>query len=806
MRLLLPAALCSAVLIAGPALAKDSPVRELRAFPPSIRLDDARDFQGFVIQAVMEDGSTRDVTSEIKSEIGSQARLDGPALRPVSDGTTNLKVTWQGKSLIVPVEVLKAATTPEISFRMHVVPVLTKAGCNSGRCHGAARGKDGFRLSLFGYDPEGDFFRLTEELPGRRINLARPESSLLVRKSLGEVAHTGGELFGRDSDSYRTLLEWISAGTPRDGDKVPEPVGLEILPPGGVMVGEGTTQQLTVRAKYSDGTDRDVTHLAIYLSNNDNSAKVSDAGLITAGKRGESFVMARFGTFTVGTPLIILPAGLEHQFPEVPENNKFDTLVNNRLRALKITPSELCSDEAFLRRVYIDLVGILPTRAEFETFVADRDPQKRSKLIDQLLDREEFSDLWTMKLGEQVRLRTANQVSFKALHSYHAWLKERLRKNTPLNEIVRELLSATGSTFETPPTNFYQIESNKQKLAENVAQTFLGMRIQCAQCHNHPFDQWTMNDYYGFLAFFGQIGFKQSTDPREFIIYNTGLGDTRHLVDGRVMRPKYLGGDVPDVEGHDYREVLAKWLASNDNKFFARHFANLIWAHHFGRGVVDPVDDVRVSNPPSNPELLDELARKFAESGYNLRAMVREICNSRTYQLSTLPNETNRADERNFSRQQVRRIRAEVLLDGISQVTETNNRFPRLPTGARSVQIVDGAVSNYFLDTFGRAKRETVCSCEVNVEPNLSQAFHLLNGENTNGKIATGGLIGKLQDQGWDVSKILDELYIRCLSRVPTDSERSRLVAAVEQAPDKNEVLQDLFWALLNSKEFMFNH
>ena len=806
MRIQFPAALISAALFTGPALAVDSAVRDLRAFPSAIRLDDARDHQGFVVQAVMADGSTRDVTGEVTAEVGAVAKLDGPTLRPVADGSTELKLSWQGKTVSLPVEVLKATTTPQISFKLHVIPVLTKAGCNSGRCHGAARGKDGFRLSLFGYDPDGDFLRLTEELPGRRINLSRPEHSLLLRKALGEVAHTGGELFNRESESYRTLLEWISAGTPKDADKVPEPVALEILPPDGLMVGEGTTQQLTVRAKYSDGTDRDVTHLAIYLSNNDNSAKVSDTGLLTAGKRGESFVMARFGTFTVGAPLIVLPTGLEHKFPDVPEFNRIDTLVNNRLRALRITPSELCSDEAFLRRVSIDLAGLLPTRAEYERFVADRDPQKRSRLIDELLARDEFSDLWTMKLGEQVRLRTANQVSFKALHSYHAWLKERLKKNAPLNEIVRELLSATGSTFETPPTNFYQIESNKQKLAENVAQTFLGMRIQCAQCHNHPFDQWTMNDYYGFLAFFGQIGFKQSTDPREFIIYNTGLGETRHLVDGRVMQPKFLGGAVPDVEGHDYREVLAKWLASPDNKFFARNFANVIWSHHFGRGIVDPVDDVRVSNPPSNPELLDELARRFTESGYDLRALVREICNSRTYQLSTLPNDTNRADEHNFSRQQVRRIRAEVLLDGISQVTETNNRFPRLPVGARSVQIVDGAVSNYFLDTFGRAKRETVCACEVNVEPNLSQAFHLLNGENTNGKIATGNVTGKLLEQGWDSSRILDELYIRCLSRVPTESERTRLVVAVEQAPDRNEALQDLFWALLNSKEFMFNH
>jgi hypothetical protein len=453
------------------------------------------------------------------------------------------------------------------------------------------------------------------------------------------------------------------------------------------------------------------------------------------------------------------------------------------------------------------LAGRLPHRGEYEEFLADTAPDKRSKLIDKLLASEDFVDLWTMKWGELLKIRSSNQVSYKALYKYHHWLRDRIAADAGFDEIVRDLLSAQGGTFDNPPTNYYQIEPNTLLLAENVAQVFLGIRIQCAQCHNHPFDRWTMDDYYGFAAFFSQVDFKQSPDPREFIVYNRGNGEVRHPVDQREVAPKFLAGDVPEIkEGEDRRAVLASWLTSSENAMFGRNLANIIWAHHFGRGIVEPVDDVRVSNPPAQPELLAGLAQLVARHDYKLRGVIRDICHSRTYQLAVVPNETNSDDESHFSRALIRRMRAEVLLDNLSQVTETKDRLPRLPAGSRSVEIVDGASSNYFLSTFGRASRQTVCSCEVNVEPNLSQAFHLLNGENTTGKIETGGLIRRRLDEGWSVDAIVEDLFIRCYTRQPTENERDRLVQRVEAATDKAQELEDLLWAILNSKEFVFNH
>jgi hypothetical protein len=372
--------------------------------------------------------------------------------------------------------------------------------------------------------------------------------------------------------------------------------------------------------------------------------------------------------------------------------------------------------------------------------------------------------------------------------------------------MVRELLGSNGGSFANPPTNFYQIERDTLKTSENVAQVFMGMRIQCAQCHNHPFDRWTMDDYYGFAAFFSQIGRKRAEDARETIVFNSGGGEVNHPVGNRRMAPKFLGGDTPDVQGKDRRVVMANWLASKENPYFARNLVNVVWAHFFGRGIIDEVDDVRVSNPPVNEPLIDTLATNFTNYNYDFKKLVKDICMSRTYQLSTQKNETNEADDTNFSHASLRRMRAEFLLDAISQVTDTSDKFRGLPVGARAVQISDGNTSTYFLTTFGRATRETVCSCEVKMEPNLSQALHLLNGDTVNSKISQGNLIKRRLDEGKLPQDILEELYIRCLSRRPTEAERTSLNAVLLQDPNQQQVLEDVFWALLNSREFLFNH
>ncbi|MFP6887436.1 MAG: DUF1553 domain-containing protein, partial [Opitutales bacterium] len=416
---------------------------------------------------------------------------------------------------------------------------------------------------------------------------------------------------------------------------------------------------------------------------------------------------------------------------------------------------------------------------------------------------------WVMKFAELLQIRTNdnNGVSYKATLLYFNWLKDRIANNVSMDKIVRELLSATGGTFVNPATNFYQIERQTLKMSENVAQIFMGMRIQCAQCHNHPFDRWTQDDYYSFASFFTQIGRKRAADPRESIIYNRRSGETNHPVHKKPMPPKFLGGDVPAIKsGQDRRAILSEWIASPENPFFARNLANLVWAHFFGQGIIEPVDDVRVTNPASNPELLAELAKRFTEYNYDFKKLVRDVCNSRIYQLSSQPNETNADDIRNFARSHLRRMRAEILLDAISQVTNTKNKFQGLPLGARAVQIADGRVSNYFLTTFGRATRETVCSCEVKMEPNLSQALHLLNGEVANRRITQGNLVKKMIDEGKPPENILDALYVRCLSRKPREPERANLLAAVNGDENKQAALEDAFWALLNSKEFIFNH
>jgi hypothetical protein len=783
----------------------------IRFFPEEINLTTARDRQSIVVQATYADGITRDVTNEAAITVANPALLkrDSATFYPLADGATTLAVTFGGQSVAVPVKVAQAKVQPPLSFRLDVMPIFMRAGCNTGSCHGAARGKDGFRISLFGFDPAGDHYRLTREMVGRRINLAVPSDSTLLEKTSGAVPHTGGKRFEASSELYQTLHHWIEVGAPNDDvSKLPKLVGADLYPRAAVLDGKGSTQRMTLRARYSDGSDRDVTRLAVFLSNNDGSAAVNPDGLVTGGERGEAFVMARFGTYTVGSQFIVLPKGLKFQYPQEPEASYIDKLVGDKLRKLRIAPSGICDDEVFLRRAYLDVVGVTPTVEEYSRFLNSTDPARRSKLIDELLERKEFSEIWVNQWAELLQIRSTNSVSYKSMFLYYNWLVERLSKNMPMDQMVQELLSASGGTFKNPATNFYQMTTETLPLTENVAQVFMGMRIQCAQCHNHPFDRWTQDDYYSFAAFFAQIGRKGAEDYRETIVFNSGGGEVAHPVGGRAMAPKFLGGEVPDVAGKDRRLVLAKWLASPQNPWFASSFANRAWAHFMGPGIVESVDDFRVSNPASNPELLEALGKHFTDTKYDLKALVRDICNSRTYQRVTERNESNAGDERNFSHAQIRRIKAENLLDTISQVTETKDKFQGLPTGARAVQIADGQSTTYFLTTFGRATRETACSCEVKMEPTLSQALHLLNGDTVNAKIKQGGVIPRLMKTKKLPEERLIDLYIRCLTRKPSKEEIDKLLPTLAQAQGANQAqaLDDLFWALLNSREFLFNH
>lgn len=795
-----------------PAGAATPALTELKVFPADVNLKNRQDHQGIVVQAIYADGITRDVTAEARYVLHdpSLVKFAQFVLTPVADGATELKITFQDRTLAVPVKVENASGEKPISFGQDVMPVLARAGCSTGACHGSSRGKDGFRLSLFGYDPEGDHFRLTRETIGRRINLALPEESLLLEKATNRVPHTGGERFTPESEFYHTLLEWLKAGAPKDRADVAKVVRVEINPRQAVLAGTGETQRLNVRAFYSDGSDRDVTALTVFMSSNDGAVKVSENGCATAGLRGEACITARFETYVVGVQVLSIPKNLNFTWPAVPENNYVDTLVNAKLRKLRIAPSELCDDATFLRRVFLDVTGTLPTSAEVRQFLADAAPAKRERVVDSLINRKDFVDLWVMKWAELLQVRSADQqlqMSAKSALQYFDWLDDQISRQVPADVMVKALLTATGPSFESPEANFFKIERDTLKLSENVAQAFMGVRVQCAQCHNHPFDRWTMNDYYGFAGFFAQVGRKAGEDPRETIVFNSGNGGVKHPVGGKDLPPKFLGGAQPELpKGADRRAVLAEWLVSPENPYFARNLANLIWAQFFGKGIIDPVDDVRVSNPASNPELLEQLAARLADYRYDFKKLIRDICLSRTYQLSSAPNDTNASDDRNFAHGGIRRIRAEFLLDALSTVTGSSEKLRGLPAGARAVAIADGRTSTYFLTTFGRATRETPCSCEVKMEPNLSQALHLLNGDTVNAKISSGGLVKKLLQEGRASPEIIEELYLRTLSRPPTPTEKTRLEAFFTAEKVPAVVLNDLFWSLLNAKEFVFNH
>ena len=793
----------------------DPDLESIAVYPGSVSLETKRDFHRLIVLATDKNSVTRDVTASVilTLENPAIAKLEKTTLFPVADGSTNVKVTFRGKELTIPVVVKGALEDREISFQQDVVPVLTASGCNTGSCHGSARGQDGFMISLFGYDPKGDHYRLTRELAGRRLNLAIPEDSLLLTKAVGAVPHTGGKLFDTDHPFYKTLLEWIQDGANYDPDGVALPVKIEIEPKQILLEGAGRKVPLTVKATYSDGTDRDVTTLSHFTTSNDSSVGIdASSGLTTSKSRGEAFLMGRFHTFTEGTQAIVIPDDLDYTKPELPEYNYIDKYVHQKLHKLRIIPSEVCSDEVFARRVYIDVIGLLPTEHELTEFLADPNPKKRELLVDKLLEKKDFTELWVMKWAELLQIRTtggnSNDVTYKSALLWYEWLRGEIAANRPLNEIVYDLLSSTGGSYDSPATNFFKAETDIKKLTENVAQIFMGTRIQCAQCHNHPFDRWTMDDYYGFASFFTQVKRKPGEDPTEQIIFDGG-GDIQHPVTKQNASPVFLGGGPADTEDVTRREAVAAWLTKPGNPWFARNTSNIMWSHFFGIGIVDPVDDVRISNPATNPELLEALGNKFTEYNFDMKKLVRDICNSRTYQLSTRTNATNESDLTNFSHGQIRRMRAEVLLDTLAQVTETPNKFRGLPIGSRAVNIADGNTSTYFLTTFGRATRKTVCSCEVKMEPNLSQALHLLNGDAVSNRINQGGVVRKMIEEKKEPGEIVKTLYLRTLAREPNDAEMTKLNATIAGAKDQNEtrmVLEDIFWALLNSKEYLFNH
>ncbi|MAR10279.1 MAG: cell surface protein [Blastopirellula sp.] len=710
-----------------------------------------------------------------------------------------------------------------LSFANDVMPVLFRAGCNQGTCHGSARGKDGFALSLFGFNKQGDHYRLTQEIIGRRINMAVPEDSLLLLKATGAVPHTGGQRFKPGSSYYNTLKTWIEQGALNDSETAAKPLEISLHPPAIQFVGVNQDQAVTVSARYSDGTVRDVTHLSIFSTNNHDTASVTSDGLVTSQAKGDTYVFARFDRFTVGSEIIVLPTESSYRWSGMEPANYVDELVFQRLQQLQLNPSAVADDSEFVRRVYLDLAGAPPSVEQYHRFLNDARPNKRALLIDALLDHEDFTDLWTGLWAESVRLMgggyTPVATDLKAAESYYQWIHGQIKQNRPFNAFVYDQVTASGSNLNQGPTNLYtmlvhNVRFQPKSFAADFSQLFLGVQIQCAECHNHPFDRWTMDDYYGFVSFFTGITRKPGAEPREFYIYNNRqAAPMRHLIDGRPMPATVIGGENPVQADRDSRIALAEWLTSPDNQLFARNIANRVWAHFFHRGLVEPVDDMRVSNPPTNGPLLEALSEHFVQSEFDLRQLIRDICNSKVYQLSATPNSTNQTDDRQFSRARLRRLRSDVLLDSIIKSTEWNKKFRDFPLGTKAVEFYPRTPGDTaqplwrdeFLKLFGRSSRNTICACETKSEATLSQTLHLAVG-NTVHQAISSGLIDRLLKAEKTPQDIIKELFIRCLSREPTAEEMAKTEAMIGDEARSKQPYEDILWALINSTEFMTNH
>lgn len=704
-----------------------------------------------------------------------------------------------------------------VSFRRDVMPVFFRSTCNSGGCHGAAAGKDGFRLSLFGYDPAGDYFRLTEEIIGRRVDVAEPSQSLVLLKATGKVPHTGGKLFDEKSAYYKTLLNWIEQGANDDSGDVPYVTKIKLEPKQFLFDGSRREMSLRVIAEYSDNSTRDVTTLALFQSNNKSVASLDSDGKIIAGGSGATDVFARFDKLTIGVEVVVLPQSDGFDWPEsAMPLNTIDERVFTRLKCLRIKPSEICDDETFLRRVSFDLIGLPPTEPEYLRFMADNAPNKRAKLVDELLKRPEYAEVWATKWGGWLKLigdtNSGSGFDHKAAYAYFEWLKKQFGNNVPLDKFVREQVASRGSNFLQPEVNLYTMlpagNYQAKAVAQDVAQVFTGMRIQCAECHNHPFDRWTMDDYYGFVSFFTGIRRKTASEPREFYIYNdNSASPALHLVDQRPMPPKFLGGIAPETNGKDPRAALAIWLTSPENSFFSKNMSNRIWAHFFGRGIIEPVDDFRITNPPSNRALLEELSTRLVKYQFDQKKLIRDIVLSRTYQLSARTNATNRSDERQFSHAAVRRLPAVVALDAISAATGVETRFKNLPPGYRAMQVYDSGRrhQDYFLATFGQSERSTVCANDDVTEPSFAQTLHLINGDTILKKLQRSTVISDALKTGKSPSEIIDILFVRTLARKPISREREAFYKVAGDSP-KTSDYNNLWWALLNSTEFLFQH
>ncbi len=784
------------------------PVR-IEVRPEAIRFATPMQYMNIVVSGFYADGKVQDLTraAQLATADARVARVQEGIVLPVADGKTQLTVTVGGFKASVPVECVDQAKPEQVSFLNSVQAALTKQGCNQGACHGSPSGKGGFRLSLRAYDPVLDIETLVREAYSRRIDPLDPAGSLLLRKPLMEVAHGGGRRIKKDDYSFGLLRDWIAQGSQVDAETAAKCVKIEVYPKNREYLRPAHVQQLLVLGHYSDGSVRDITKLADYLSSDEAVATVDADGFVVSRERGETTVLVRYLDKMETTALTFLADVPGFKWPAPAESNYVDKLVFEKLRRLQIAPSELCGDEEFVRRVHLDVIGRLPTVAETEAFLADKSSQKRALLIDRLMASDEFPSFWAMKWADLLRVRKT-KVSEPGVHKFHHWIEQAVRDNMPYDEFARRLVTASGSTLANPAANFYRTSADVNDCTETASQLFLGVRIQCAKCHNHPFERWTQDNYYGIAAFFQRVQRKKTGDADDLVVWTARSGETTQPRTGKTMKPwAPLKGEL-DLPGEDdRREAFAAWLTNPDNPFFAKVEVNRIWGHLTGRGIIEPVDDFRESNPAAHPALLEALAKDFVAHGYDRKHVMRTILNSRTYQLSSRRNDFNKDDVKYFSHSRTRMLSAEQLLDAICQVTGVPEKYAGLPAGTRAVELPSPDVDNYFLKVFGQPARETACACERAGESNLSQALQMINGPLVHGKIKDANNRARLLTvAGKPQAEVIQELYLAAFCRKPSPPELKAALDHIAKSNDAQRGLEDVCWAILNTNEFLFQH
>jgi hypothetical protein len=798
---------CWLFLTSLPVVATGQPVT-LRVHPPRIVLETPESTEQLLVFARAGEGSDSDVTRSVVWSMSVPGVAEvSPAGRlvPLSDGQSEVRVTLGDQSASAIVEVRGMTNPPAVSFRRDIIPILSKAGCNSGGCHGKAEGQNGFKLSVFGYDVIADYNAIVREGRGRRVFPASPDESLMLRKGAAMVPHGGGQKFEPGSRWYRQIRRWISSGMPLDeqtGDDLVE--GITVVPAEVTLSALGS-QQLRVTVRDRERGERCVTAEAEFQSNQESIAVVGRDGLIgTTAVPGEAAILVRYaghvGVCRVTRPQDAVP------FTRPAERNVIDRLVWDKLVKLRIAPSPPADDATFLRRVFIDTIGTLPTADEARAFLSDTTPDKRIRLVAELLRRPEYADYWAQRWSDLLQV-DKDTITPQGAVAMSRWIRGQLERNIPYDQFARSILVSQGSSLGDTPAAFFQVQDSPEKLARATSQLFLGVRIECAQCHHHPFERWDQKDYFALSGFF--TGVERKTDPRGGIKVVGGTGTAlNHPRTGEPVPVAALGADPASLPpGEDARRVLAAWVTQPDNPFFARTLVNRLWAHYFGRGLVEPIDDLRATNPASNEPLLNALAEQFVAMRYDLREFTQLLIDSEVYQLSSRLSDSNQLDEQNSSHAPWKPLPAEVLLDAVSQATGVPEEFNGWPKGYRAIQVWDNKLPSHFLEVFGRPSRQTVCACERGTEPSIAQALHLMNSPDTMKKLQDPqGRVRQLANSRLSPTEILDEFYLASLSRFPTDSEREMMLKVFAEANDRRLAAEDILWTLLNTREFVFNH